>query len=336
MIKNHMKLYSLCICINVIFIFMYTMAISVNSAAQDSDDIAEPDATKKIGQIYFTSIDGWADVPVFYANPGFKNRGSWDYDEIIVWEDGRIAWRDERCKSGLMFCKSHISCESIVNLIEKLSSMQKNNEFCSNKVFYAMTLTSAVPSRGYVLSEHFFKEDSWSTMLGPYINNRANFQTTEKVELLDLINRIDDEHNYFNCNPCRFSGSLRNVQSRNDASRRLKGNSPFSDDEKYNYALRYRAEAEFFCCFMELLQNLIPDDSSITPEACKTFITKVVVYKNKDAHKPCNEKETYTYVNVTTPRLTDTSKTDERTAKPETQMNGDSGKILELDGGIEK
>lgn len=268
---------------------------AISEAQDDPEKRSIHTHKKKIGSAWYISIDEWNDIPIFFLTlPSIHAKG---FEEIIVWEDGRIAWRDLKKESALMYYKSHIDPQNIRATIEKLIDLQKTKTRFNrtNKTFHSMYLVSAAPDVGMTLSTSFFKNDFWSGMFQQYTKHRDEFQTNKKEKLVNLINLIDEEYNYFNCNPCRFSISLRGVYHK-QAAQLVDRKSAFSDDEKYGYALEYRAEAEYFYQFKELVFGLIPEDKDLSSQVSMTKIFHVEVYVDINSNE--SGRKTYIYKQI--------------------------------------
>lgn len=208
------------------------------------------------GRVTYCYIDDWTDVPVFmlYGLPRSKQ------EEILVWKDGRIAWKDISKQNGSYFYKTKICDQRISDAVEFLFSKCKQEDVGGRKSETSLNALNILGHGSKIIGEtrhdQFYKSDSWCIALfTAYEEERANFQTTASDELVAAFKRLERN----------IGVSVKRLMSHyNYVYASEKKPPPYSEQEVLEYAMRFKADAEYFFQFMDTVKSLVPNNEGLT------------------------------------------------------------------------
>ena len=122
----------------------------------------------------YWGIDDWVDVPLFCLGV-----------EILIWEDGRIAWSDAHSPR---YYKTRISAREIQKAHEILLNEYKNQTCNAGNqkttcVYFPLLYTPCLT--GHIASSKLLKTDLWDTFLiRRYEEMSEDFQVTEATDFI--------------------------------------------------------------------------------------------------------------------------------------------------------
>lgn len=258
---------------NTLFLSV-TPTVGQSAVVVDSIEKAEKGDFAHASPIPVRVIDGWNDIPLFcYHRSMLRNSGVVD---VIVWKDGRIAWREVN-KFGVHCFKGNVSSQKISDALKELSRVIERETTLSGKhaVSRKIPLVSDPSVLGMVFSDEHFKSDIWSqVLLGRYEEVRESFQVRERGAMIGAMDKI-----WGNSRMLR-DGIL--SMYREEYHRKMDRRQRYSHDEVYAYAERFSADADYFLLFEQLIKGMIPTDGGLSSDKSRIETKYVSVKKDVD------------------------------------------------------
>ena len=226
-------------------------------------------------------IDDWTDIPIFY----YSNA----HDEIFVWGDGRIAWKDTKKLGQHHYFKSAVPEDAVAKVLGELikcysSTSPKRNHSTDCQLF--LVRESGVD--GAVFSSKFHKKDSWSRIiLGAYKQNEAAITSSDISVALNHFSARTDFERGLNKN---IKFSILCAYRDREKYRSPHSVDEFSPDDVRDYTAMFIADATYFVLFEKLIKDLVPNEPNLESKPAVRSFIKIHVKQNTD------EKGNHTFV----------------------------------------
>ena len=214
------------------------------------------EAHHPIGVSRYHVVGDWTDVPLFKYE---VTNG----EEVFVWEDGRIAWRDTG-KRNPSFFKSKIPQDVIAKALDDLVECYNRPTPLKRKssTNLAIPLMSAPSVRCMVFSTRLHKTDSWQLpIFEKYKQDEPRIVSSNLPNALDSFSERTMADRNFNRN---LKASI--LYFYRDLEKYPGGRTSdmlYCPNDVRDYTAMFIADATFLVLFEKTIKGLIPDDINL-------------------------------------------------------------------------
>lgn len=218
---------------------------------------ADNDISKHTNQneitLEYWSIDDWVDVPLFSLGA-----------RVLVWEDGRIAWRDVH---SLRYYKAQISTREIQKAHKFLLNEYKKHKCTAGNqqitcVYFPLLNSPCLTS--HIASSKLLKIDLWdSFLIRRYEKMSKDFQVSEATNFIAAMQKFSNFSNIEN----DFDFSF--LFSYNKSSGKDMQHPHFTNGDIYCIGQKFSADATFFLLLEKTVNSLTPKNEIGPPQDVK-------------------------------------------------------------------
>jgi hypothetical protein len=268
------KLYLLRISIFTTFFLLSELCCLGKDHKEDTDSI------KKIGEYSMFQIFDDTTMPIFVLDI-FRGKGIplWTNFEIFIWMDGRIAWTDDSRSMKTdndYYFKSKISPKKIEQIASKIKDIYNNTDSPftrEHQQCFDFPDAHVFAEQYCIFSSEHCKYDLWFPQYLEWYESKKNiFEKNDRKNLIEIMK----SKNY------NLLFTYRNIYA--DVSIRNKPSTSYSDDEIYNYARQFHADASHVLFLKKSILDLIPRNHALVSEKIdiNNWITFSINIKNEN------------------------------------------------------
>ncbi|MCL2120021.1 MAG: hypothetical protein FWH27_16510 [Planctomycetaceae bacterium] len=237
---------------------------------------------------HYDTIDDWEDVPLVQYSVSGMHRKGLPPMEVMIWQDGRIAWKD-RSKVGDAYFKMQLTEDEVNIFIEKITSRYNSSPLKRYPLrandytgFLSVQNPFTVVVNASICSQHIVNMESWLlSLLETSCSLSDQIKTETPQVFIDSMKKHIDEKKY----------PIYHILSYYRELYGLNKSDPSTDKEIYLLMRQFADDGEFFMFLGKTIEELIPKDENLT----STNVQRITKFFTVTAHLDEEGNKVYTY-----------------------------------------